>query len=428
MTPSRRDGGPLRVAIDGRLFDGEYGGVEQVIVGLAHGLSNLEPAAEEYRFLVYEGSTEWLSPHIGGACSVLTLPTPSEPVTWRHRMVSRLPRLAAARRAVLGERSQRGVVVPVPASPLGDGESDIDVMHFTKQDGFVTSVPSIYHPHDLQHVHLPEFFSDVERRRRDLWYRTLCDQARVVTVTSQWGKRDLIANLGLPDAKVEVIPLAPVIQAYGPAPVDVAEVRRRLDLPAEFLLYPAQTWPHKNHLGLIEALRLLNRSGTTVGLVCSGRCNEHYPAIAEAVSAAGLDGQVRFVGFVSPADLRALFAMARGLVMPTLFEAAGGFGPIADAFSVGLPVACSNATSLPEQVGDAALVFDPRDPESVRSAILRVWTDAGLRADLTAKGRARIAPFTWDRVARTFRAHYRRIGGRALDAADQELLRARTPF
>jgi glycosyltransferase involved in cell wall biosynthesis len=193
-------------------------------------------------------------------------------------------------------------------------------------------------------------------------------------------------------------------------------------------LYPAQTWPHKNHVRLIQALVQLRERGVIVPLVCTGRQNEHFPNIRAAVEAAGLGDSVRFLGFVRPEQLRGLYARARILVMPTLFEAAGGFGPVAEAFLSGLPVACSNVTSLPEQVGDAALLFDPCIVESIADAVGRLWTDASLRERMARQGRVRVSAFSWDRTAAVFRAHYRRLAGRLLDANDRCLIEQPTDF
>ena len=123
-------------------------------------------------------------------------------------------------------------------------------MHFPIQDAFTTELPSIYQPHDLQHLHFPEFFSRWERERRERIYRTHCERAEMVVAMTSWGKRDLIEHYGLPDEKVRVVPWGSVLWEYPkPSAVRTRALRARLSLPDEFLLYPAQTWPHKNHEG-----------------------------------------------------------------------------------------------------------------------------------------------------------------------------------
>lgn len=405
---------PLRVAIEARLASGTFGGVEQVVIGLASGLSRLGDGDEEYLFLTHAGADGWLAPHVGGPARLLPCaPPPPRPSSALRRELARIPGLLWA---------WTRWTVRVAASDGAVERAGADVVHFPFQSGFLTEIPSIYHPHDLQHVHLPRFFPRAERAWRDIHYRTLCARARMVAVTSSWIRRDLVRQYGLPPEKIEVIPLAPVVGAYAqPSAGALALVRRELDLPASFALYPAQTWPHKNHLGLVRAIAALRRDhGITVPLVCSGKRTEHLETILREVRRLGLSDVVRFVGFVTPAQLQALYGLARCVVIPTLFEAASF--PLWEAFENGVPAACSNVTSLPEQAGDAALVFDPHDERAMAEALRGVFTDEALRRALVERGRARVSAFTWDRTARTFRAHYRRIAGRALTDEDRSLL------
>jgi glycosyltransferase involved in cell wall biosynthesis len=294
-------------------------------------------------------------------------------------------------------------------------------MHFTKQDGFTTAVPSIFHPHDLQHVHLPEYFSKAEARERELRYRVLCEQATTVLVNSEWVRNDVIEHFGLSPSKVHVLSLAAFFAALPMAPSElVTAVKVRYGLPNRFVFYPAQTWPHKNHFGLLAALRMLKvRDGLVVPLVCTGTKNAFYPEIQRRAVELGVDDQVQFLGFVETLELAALYQLATAEVVPTRFEA--GSGPIWEAFAQGLPVACSNVTSLPEQVGDAALVFDPDDVEGLAAAIRALWCDPILRKTLIGRGLANIARYDREATARQFRAHYRLVGARATPE-DVELL------
>jgi glycosyltransferase involved in cell wall biosynthesis len=133
-----------------------------------------------------------------------------------------------------------------------------------------------------------------------------------------------------------------------------------------------------------------------------------------------LEEQVFFLGFVSPEQMQALYARCRLVAIPTQFEAASG--PLWEAFRAGAAAACSRVTSLPDQAGDAALFFNPEDATEIAEALRRLWIDDRLRATLIARGRRRVAPFTWERSARIFRAHYRRLARRPLTDADRELL------
>jgi glycosyltransferase involved in cell wall biosynthesis len=295
-------------------------------------------------------------------------------------------------------------------------------VHFLRQSAVLTRLPSIYHPHDLQHLALPHFFSRRQRLQRDLWYRTFCEAASIVAVASAYTRRDVIDSYGLAPEKVVVVPLAPPTERFAlPGPTEAAGILRRLGVAdAPFIFYPAQTWPHKNHAELLKAIRLLADRGHRVRAVFSGHRNAHHRTLLRQARALSVEDQVDWLGHVSNAELMALYAAARAVVVPTLFEAASA--PIWEAFLSGVPVACSNVTSLPEQVGDAAVVFDPHDTAAIADAIERVWSDEELRTELIRRGRENVGRLSWTRTARHFLALYRRIAGAELSEEDRLLL------
>ncbi len=131
-------------------------------------------------------------------------------------------------------------------------------------------------PHDLQHRHLPELFTADQLAYRERWYGVLCAQATVVAVASSWTRDDVIHQFGLTPEKVHVVPWAPsfdVVARPGDAETSIAKLR--FGLPEHFVLYPAQTWPHKNHLNLVRALAMLrSRDGLLVPLVFTGLRND----------------------------------------------------------------------------------------------------------------------------------------------------------
>jgi len=417
---------PLKIAIDARLAGGSRaGGVESVVLGLAYGLSQLTDGEEEYLFLTRKGEDGWLRPHLSGPCRVLEgPPKPWPAVNWVQIRIARdhqgVGGAAWDRIRSLPER----VRVPLYVSEGTIEKAGVDLVHFTFQDGFMTDVPAVYHPHDLQHLHLPQYFDPQILLYREVVYRTMCYQARMVAVSSSWIRADLIRQYGLDQDKVWVVPLAPVTEAIeAPSPAELGAVKEKFGLPDEFLLYPAQTWPHKNHIGLLEALALLrDRRNLRAPLVSTGHQNAFFPAIAARAEQLGLNGQLRFLGVVSRRELACLYKLCRAVIIPTKFEAASL--PLWEAFLAGAPAACSNVTSLPEQAKDAALIFDPDDRASIAEAVERLWNEEGLRRDLIERGRRRVADFSWQRTARRFRAHYRRLAARTLSEQDRELLAA----
>jgi len=407
---------PLHVCIDARLGGGRFGGVEQVVIGLAAALSRLEDGDEEYLFLAYPEHDDWIRPYLGGPCRLL------------HSRRSYLNRRSrAVVRAVAERMPSVGVRFAVRPSDGTVERAGVDIMHFPIQDAFRTELPSIYQPHDLQHLHLPELFSRWERARREAVYRTHCERATLVVAMTSWGQRDFIESYGLSSEKVTVVPGGSVLGAYpAPTKTDLDRVRARLSLPDSFLLYPAQTWPHKNHEGLLEAIaRIRDESGITIPLVCPGKQTRHYRRIRELVGRLRLAETTAFPGFVSSLELRGLYELGTALVFPSRFE---GWGlPVCEAFDAGLPVAASTATGLPDVVGAAGLLFDPDDVGEMADQLHRLWTDAELRADLRERGRKRTAEFSFEHTARLFRAHYRQVGHRSLTDEDRILLASSPP-
>jgi glycosyltransferase involved in cell wall biosynthesis len=409
----------MRILLTARERSGLSGGVEQVVAGLAHGLSSLADGDEKFYFWSILGDDEWLRNFVGGPCEIL--PTPEDDADSVLRsLVRAVPFSAAISRSlppIRGLRRRR------PGYSDGTPERvGADLVHFTTQWGFLTDLPSVYQPHDLLHVHLPKLLSARECEFRETSYRLHCERARFVVAMTSWGKNDLVQHLGLPPEKVRVIPWAPApftLTRVGEEDLD--RVDRKFSLPSRFILYPAQTWPHKNHLILLEALSILrNKRKLVVPLVCCGTRNGHFPRIEARASKLGLNDQVRFLDFISAPDLRSLYKRANALVFPTLFE---GWGmPICEAFSAGLPVACSRVTSLPDLVNDAACLFEPNDPEDVARAIELLWENDDLRDTLIRRGTQRVAQFNWKRTAERIRVLYRLAGNEALTPEDEVLL------
>ena len=397
----------LHVAVDARLAPGSAGGVETVIVGLAQGFAELRPDDIHPMFFTYPGQARSLRQQAPGA-GVAVLQRPS--------MASRVVRkgYAGVGRASGATRGH----VPDWAVVRPDRELDRirpDIVHYPYQANRRPSAPFVYQPHDLQHLHLPQFFTPQAIRWREAVYPTMCRAAAAVAVGNRWVKNDLVDRYGLEPEKVFVIPLAPV---------SVAEVDETVSSPVDvpYLLYPAVNWPHKNHRRLLQALALASRREPDMHLVLTGGMQAGHPDPVEMAAKLGLSDRVHVLGYVDAPTLAAVYREARGVVVPTLFEAASF--PVWEAFQRGIPVACSDVTSLPEQTDGNAILFDPLDVEAMSDAMVRLWTDDDLRAKLVAGGRERVAAFTWRRTAQGFSALYRYVAGRTLSDDDERLLAA----
>jgi glycosyltransferase involved in cell wall biosynthesis len=378
---------------------------------------------EEYLLLALEGRDAWLRPYVSGPCRTLAEPGFSDR---SRRLKDRIARAAPIVQTAWQSLPLR--ITGVPHIPRSTGlveAAGADVIHFVTQGAFITGIPSIYHPHDLQHVHLPQFFSPRVRAIRESHYKAFADQATMVAVASTWTRTDVSRHLQIPAGKVVVVPWAPPLAAV-PEPTrdESIEIAGRLRLPARYLMYPARTWPHKNHAVLLDAVSLLRRrQGIEVLLVFTGHRTQEARALDARARRLGVDDLVTWTGFLEPRDLRAAYRLSEGVIIPSLFEAASA--PLWETWLAGKPAACSNVTSLPEQAGNAAIIFDPHSVEAVADAIARLWTSEDSRITLARRGTERVRAFTWDRTARTFRAHYRRIAGAELSDEDRVLIAAR---
>lgn len=228
---------------------------------------------------------------------------------------------------------------------------------------------------------------------------------RVITI-SEHTRQDLLTRFSYPAHRVQVIPLA-ADERFGPVgQAKILSLRETYKLPQRFVLYVGSNKPHKNLVTLIRAWEGVRSDAL---LVIAGAWDAHYPHAKVEAAQRHLEERVRWLGPVPEADLPALYAAAEVFVFPSLYE---GFGlPPLEAMACGTPVVCSHASSLPEVVGDAALVFDPHDVMALRAALQRVLEDAALRERLREKGLTQAGRFSWARTAQETLSVYRAIVG-----------------
>jgi glycosyltransferase involved in cell wall biosynthesis len=416
----------LRVVINAQLEPGGgAGGIETALRALGS-IALLDDGPEEYLFVGHWREPEWLRPWVGPRALIVPGQSPEPPVVARPDRSELLKRALGPLRPVA-----RRVKASLLSSPrTGNGGAPLqagnfyerlgcDVVHFPFQHFEPCARPTVFNPHDLQHLHFPEFFSEEETARRETTYRAACREAHTIVVASEFIRQDLLRWYSIEPDKVQVIPWAP---PPAPAPASRSEVREKYALPGgPFMLYPAMTWEHKNHCRLLEAMALLrDRDGLRVSLVCTGRKTDFWPEIERRLSELRLEDQARFLGIVPVEDLHAIYLSAQFVVIPTLFEAASA--PLFEAWQAGAPVACAAVTSLPEQGADAALFFHPLSVAAIADAVARLATDAELREELRRRGLRRLQDFSLERTARAYRAVYRQAAGRRLEDEDLRLL------
>jgi glycosyltransferase involved in cell wall biosynthesis len=257
---------------------------------------------------------------------------------------------------------------------------------------FRSGLPMLGTVHDLMHRYepsFPEVSKNGEFERREFHFRETCRWSKGVLVDSEVGKQQLRESYGIPEERVFVLPFIAPRYIHESSAADDATFDSRYNLPPKFFFYPAQFYRHKNHCALIEAIALMKESHPDVRLVLVGaRERNGYAGARSLVESLGLADNVLFLGYVPDDDMAGLYRRARALVMPTFFGPTNI--PPLEAFAVGCPVATSRIYGVPEQLGDAALLFDPKSVEEIHDCLVRLWQDDLLCAILAQKGRERV--------------------------------------
>ena len=276
----------------------------------------------------------------------------------------------------------------------------------------LTACPYVVTIHDCIHLRFPQYLPN---RLAPFYARTMmrtaARRARRVLTVSKASKDDILHYLKIPPDKVEVVYNALDSRlATPPTQADISRVRERFLLTSPFILYAGNIKPHKNVDRLIEAYALLRKRGIVgVKLLIIGDAISKYPQMRRLVHRFQLHQHVRFLGFVPDATLAALYRLASVFVFPSLYE---GFGlPPLEAMAAGAPVVTSNVSSLPEVVGDAALLIDPTSAEAIAHAMARVLGEPGLRSELVRRGHERVKAFSWERSVARVREIYAEVAG-----------------
>jgi glycosyltransferase involved in cell wall biosynthesis len=397
----------LRIALDCVGLHPQQG-IGTAVLALANALSASEGTQQEYTFIVAEELQEWLRPYISGPCRLMGIPA------------SRLSRLKKSLRPIAPLRSvwhmMHGKMLPVPVSSGYVESRRFDVIHFPTQTAYLTSLPSIYQPWDLQHLHYPEFFSSTEFALRERWYRAYCSQAAFVCVQTEWSKQDVIEKYGISPDKMVVIRWGAVFDAYAAPSEQVRQnTVEKYRLPRQFFFYPAVTWPHKNHEIIIRALYLLKtQHGRTLDAYFTGASTKFRAKLHEIARELGVVDQLHYLGFVTAEELQSVFASATAMVFPSRFE---GFGlPILEAFHARLPVLSANATVLPEVAQDGAAYFNPDSPTELAALMVRCLDNPDFRESLIPKGSEVLRTFSMKDTAARFQALYSRTVGRSRES------------
>ena len=266
-----------------------------------------------------------------------------------------------------------------------------DLWIFPRQDLWSSRFPvrSLGAIHDLMHRYEPHFSESAgfaRQRYRDNYLSDLSRCAAGILVDSKVGLQHVCESYGPDPAKVFVLPYIPPPYIFAGSVSKDFDARYRL--PEKFLFYPAQFWPHKNHIGLLNALGQAREQASDIHIVLTGRRKgKEYARLLSHVGKLQLQDRVRCVGDVPDQDIPEFYRRARALILPTFFGPTNI--PPLEAFALGCPVAVSRIYGMPEQVGDAALLFDPHSEAEMADCMLRLWNDDQVCRDLSLAGRER---------------------------------------
>lgn len=358
------------------LVPGVVGGSEEYTVRLLHAVGDLDPADVRLR-LYARPELAWAHPELVARFDTRTAPA---------ALSAKVARVAAEH-SWLAWATRGDDLVHHPGGVVP----------------WVRSTPTVLTVHDLQPLDLPAHFSPVKRRWLGAALPASVRAARLVLTPSAFTAARVVERLGVGPDRVRVVPHGHAPVEPGPPPADVvARLARRY---GRFVLYPTIAYPHKRHLDLLEAFGRLAPTRPELSLVLTGGPAQETEAIERWCAASGLGPRIHRPGRVPADELDHLLRAAAAVAVPSEYE---GFGnPALEALLRGTPTVVSDAGSLPEVVGGAALVVPARDPAALAGALARILDDPVVADDLRRRGPERAATFDDRRAGTALLAAYR---------------------
>ncbi len=257
--------------------------------------------------------------------------------------------------------------------------------HYSPKFIFTKLVVAI---HDLSHFHFPKEFLKKDLYKLKNWTKESVEKAEKIIAVSKTTKKDLIKFYNLPDEKIKVI-------YNGWEKTQVKPKKTKINLkPKKYCLFVSTIQPRKNIARLAQAFdKFKKQTRSDLRLVIAGKKGWLWKDIFRQIEKLENKDQIIFTGYVDDAELAWLYKNALFFIHPSLYE---GFGlPVLEAFSWGLPTACSFTGSLPEIAGEASIYFNPLDIDDMADKIRKLWEDGNLRERLSRQGKQRLKDFSW---------------------------------
>ena len=275
---------------------------------------------------------------------------------------------------------------------------------------YKNKIPCIVSILDIMHKYYPSFpeYPLKGRITRNIVYENASKHSLFAVVDSKQGADDLNSFYRIPKEKIRVIPYIPppYIYKYENMTTEAASnILGKYSIPNKFLFYPAQLWYHKNHIRLFNAIKLLGdiyQEKFYIIIVGSPKESFIFTNIMKFIKENNMSDQIIYLGYVSDKEMVALYKKAIALVFPSLLGPTNI--PPLEAMVLGTPVICSNLFSMPDQIGDAGLFFNPFEIKDIADKIYKIWVDKGLKIDLIRKGYKKVKEMTLERYAKQWEA------------------------
>lgn len=293
-------------------------------------------------------------------------------------------------------------------SPLARGrhqillsyDLDLVICPSTTPAAWWCGLPFIVAIHDIWHRRKLPGTSMFSEPFRDIIWRRAAGSARIVLVESELGKAEIVSAYQIRDSKVHILPTGPATFIWNCDPAQETAVRKKYELPECYVFYPGGLAPAKNQRRVIEAIAILwKEHGLNIHAVFTGSAGSPYADKMRTIARTeGIDQSIHFLGMVRDEEMPLLY---RGALCLTMASYIGPTNmPIWEAFAIGCPVVSSNTGAMPDQVGDAGLLFDPSDAKQLAECILRIYSDKQFVITLTERAYERVKPLrpeTWAR-------------------------------
>ena len=351
------------------------GGEHQYAVLAAQCLS--ERAGKDFDLIVLSGNAFWRKWCKNMEIPYLGCPYP-EPEQWEEDFNYRHPSLARLYYSYM--------------TPFGRKirEEKIDILFVIQQNIFVPNykVKIVVPVHDLMHKYEPDFPEvQMTYEKREICMKSMAKYASCILTDSKLGKRQFEESYmeGRTQKRVVSLPFVAPGHVWKAAEEYVA-------VPDKYVFYPAQFWKHKNHANLVRAIHILKKEIEDIHLVLVGSEKNYLKEIRKLIAEHGLESHITILGFVSNETITYLYRHAIAMIMPSYFGPTNI--PPLEAMTLGCPVAASDKYAMPEQIGNAGLLFNPDSPEEIARCIKSLWTDEKLRERMRRLGCRRMKRWT----------------------------------